>query len=150
MSQSLAKVYLHLVFSTKYRERVIRDDHRMNLHAYMGGILKGSGGTPIEINTEPDHAHILFLLGRTTAISHIVANVKKSSTDWLRSQCDGYRGFHWQAGYGCFSVDESSVAGVRQYIRHQREHHSANSFEDEYRLLLRQHQVEFDELYVWD
>src|SRR5689334_15657811 len=86
MSQSLSKVYIHLVFTTKNRARSLPDEIRPVLHPYLGGILKGVGCTPVEINTEPDHAHVLFLLSRNAALSEVVGNLKKGSNDWLRKQ----------------------------------------------------------------
>ncbi|HJX28575.1 MAG TPA: transposase, partial [Thermoanaerobaculia bacterium] len=84
MAQSLSKIYVHLIFSTKDRERTLPAEIRPDLHAYMGGTLKGLGCLPIEINTEPDHLHALFLLARTEALSDVVGHLKKSSNDWLR------------------------------------------------------------------
>ena len=150
MPQSLAKLYVHLVFSTRNRERVLVDDDRLDLHAYMGGILNGLGCIPLEINTEPDHTHILFILGRTVALSEVVGGLKKSATDWLRARSPRYAGFHWLAGYGAFSVSQSAVEVVRRYIRNQREHHRVKSFQDEHRAMLIKHGVEFDERYVWE
>jgi putative transposase len=150
MPQSLAKVYLHLIFSTKNRERVLNDEVRSDLHAYMGGILNQLGCTPVEINSEPDHVHLLFLQSRTEAISNVVAQLKKSSNDWLRTRGAGYAEFYWQGGYGVFSVSQSAVDEVREYIRHQREHHKRQSFQDEFRAFLRRYQMECDERYVWE
>lgn len=150
MPQSLAKIYVHLIFSTKNRERIIHDDLRPNLHAYMGGVLRDLGCTAVEINTELDHAHLLFLLSRTEALSDIVRQVKTGSTNWLQEQGSTLSGFHWQNGYGAFSVSQSAVDGVREYIRHQREHHRVMTFQDEYRKFLTRYEVEFDERYVWD
>ena len=150
MPQSLAKLYVHLVFSTKHRERVLPDAVRHDLHAYMGGTLKGMDCTPIEINSEPDHAHVLFLLGRTAALSDVVGGLKKSATDWLRDRGTAYRAFHWQAGYGAFSVSQSALDEVREYIRNQREHHRVRTFQDEFRAFLKKYEIEFDERYVWD
>lgn len=150
MPQSLAKVYLHLIFSMKNRERVLADEIRSDLHAYMGGILNQLGCAPIEINSEPDHVHLLFLQSRTETISNVVAQVKKSSNDWLRTRGAEYAQFFWQGGYGVFSVSQSAVEEVREYIRDQREHHKKLSFQDEYRAFLRRYQVECDERYVWE
>ena len=150
MPQSLAKIYIHIVFSTRNRERVLADGDGPELHAYIGGILNGLGCIPLEINTEPDHAHILFILGRTIALSEVVGGVKKSATDWLRARSPQYAGFHWQSGYGAFSVSQSAVATVRNYIRNQREHHRGKPFEDEYRAMLEKHGMEYDERYVWE
>lgn len=150
MPQSLAKIYLHLIFSTKNRERVIQDDVRADPHSYMGGILHQLGCVPIEINSEPEHVHLLFLQSRTETISNIVGQVKKGSNDWLRTRGPGCAEFYWQAGYGAFSVSQSGVEEVREYIRRQREHHRRLTFQEEYRAFLQRHQVEYDERYVWD
>src|SRR4051794_34005127 len=128
MPQSLAKIYIHLVFSTKNRERVLPDDIRVDLHAYIGGTLNGLGCSPIEINTEPDHAHLLFVMSRTETLSDIVGQVKKSANDWLRKCRPSFADFFWQGGYGAFSVSQSAVEEVRDYIRNQREHHKRVSF----------------------
>jgi len=150
MSQALAKIYLHLIFSTKNRERSLPDDVRDDLHSYMGGILHGLGCSPIEINTEPDHAHVLFVMTRTETISNVVGQLKKSSNDWLRNRDPQFRHFYWQGGYGVFSVSQSAVEEVRQYIRDQREHHKQVSFQDEFRTFLKRYEMEFDERYVWE
>jgi putative transposase len=148
--QSLAKLYIHLVFSTKDRARSLPDEIRPELHPYLGGILKGHGCAPFEINTEPDHAHVLFLLSRTEPLSEIVGHLKKSSNDWLRMQGPQFAEFFWQGGYGAFSVSQSQVENVQAYIRNQREHHRVRSFQDELRALLKAYKVEYDERYVWD
>jgi REP element-mobilizing transposase RayT len=150
VAQSLAKIYVHLIFSTKERERTLPDEIRPELHAYMGGILKGLGCSAIEINTEPDHAHVLFLLSRTEALSNIVGHLKKSSNDWLREQDPQLAQFFWQAGFGAFSVSQSQIADVRAYIRNQREHHRVRSFQEELRAFLKAYEVEYDERYLWD
>lgn len=150
MSQSLAKLHVHVVFSTKHREPVLRDDIRPALHAYLGGILRDLGSPAVEINTEPDHAHVLFLLGRGCALSDVVGQLKRGSSVWLKAQGAAYAAFHWQNGYGAFSVSQSALAEVRDYIRRQREHHRQTTFEDEFRAFLRRHEIEFDEKYVWD
>ena len=150
MPQSLAKIYVHLVFSTKNRGRVLSDDIRTGLHAYMGGTLNGLGCSPIEINTEPDHAHLLFAMTRTETLSNVVGQVKKSANDWLRARGPQFMNFFWQGGYGAFSVSQSAMEEVRKYIRNQREHHQQISFQDEFRAFLKRYEIEFDERYIWD
>ena len=141
---------MHLVFATKNRERVLAEEDRGDLHAYMGGTLKGIDCLPIEINSEPDHVHLLFLMGRTKSPSEIVAAIKRGATDWLRARSPRYAGFHWQSGYGIFSVSQSAVEAVRTYIQNQKEHHRVKSFQDEYRAFLEKHEIEYDERYVWE
>jgi putative transposase len=138
------------VTATKDRERTLPDEIRPDLHAYMGGTLKGLGCLPIEINTEPDPLHGLFLLARTEALSDVVGHLKKSSNDWLRSRGPQFASFFWQAGFGAFSVSQSQVEDVRAYIRNQREHHRVKSFQEELRAFLKAYEIEFDERYVWD
>jgi REP element-mobilizing transposase RayT len=150
MPQSLARLPVHLVFSTKHRERLITESVRDPLHAYMAGVLQNLGCPPVLINSVEDHVHVLFELSRTVAVSHAVEEVKKASSKWIKTQGDEFVRFAWQAGYGAFAVSESNVAGVRDYIADQRAHHRQKSFQEEYRLFLERHGIPFDERYVWD
>jgi putative transposase len=150
MAQSLAKIYIHLIFSTKRREPLLRDDDRPELHKYLGGILRDLNSPAIEINSEPDHLHTLFVMSRTMPFSQIVQEIKTGTSAWLKKQSPMYVNFHWQNGYAAFSVSQSGVPDVRIYIRNQREHHRQMTFQDEVREILRRYEIEFDERYVWD
>jgi REP element-mobilizing transposase RayT len=150
MPQSFARLHIHLIFSTKNRERVLHDAIRDSLHAYMATVLQNIDCPPVLINSVEDHVHILFELGRTVAVSRAVEEVKKASSKWIKTQGAEFSGFAWQAGYGAFAVSESNVAAVREYIAGQREHHRKKSFQEEYRAFLERHRVAFDERYVWD
>jgi REP element-mobilizing transposase RayT len=150
MPQSLARLYVHLVFSTKHREPLLTDRIRDPLQAYMATVLRNVGCRPVLINSVEDHVHILFELARTVAISQAVEEVKTTSSKWIKTQGVELAGFAWQAGYGAFSVSESNVLAVRDYIANQREHHRAQSFHDEYRAFLERHGLAYDERYVWD
>lgn len=150
MPQSLARLHIHLVFSTKNREGLILDSVRQALHSYMASVLQNLGCTPVIINSVEDHAHILFDLSRTVALSAAVEDVKKSSSKWIKTQGEAFAGFSWQAGYGAFAVSESNVAAVREYVARQGERHREISFEEEYRQFLTRHGIVFDERYVWD
>ncbi len=150
MPQSLARLHIHLVFSTKHRERFITDSIQPTLHAYMATVLQNLGCAPVLINSVEDHAHLLFDLARTVSISQVVEDVKKSSSKWIKTQDPSFATFAWQSGYGAFAVSESNVESVREYIANQREHHRKKSFQDEYRSFLKKHNVAYDERYVWD
>lgn len=150
MPQSLARLPIHLVFSTKKRERFLRDEVRAGLHAYMVGVLQHHGCPVLLMNSVADHGHILFELGRTIAVSKAVEEVKKASSKWIKSQGPEYSGFAWQGGYGAFAVSDSDVPLVLDYIRGQQEHHRVKSFQEEYVVFLEQHRIAFDERYVWD
>ena len=151
MPQSLSRIYLHIIFSTKNRERFLTDaELRMVLHAYLGATMKNLECVPVEIGGVEDHVHILCLFPRTQSVAGVVKETKRVSTNWLHEKSPDLRGFHWQNGYGVFSVSHSSVGEVVEYIRHQDEHHRKMTFQDEYRAFLRKHAVDFDERYVWD
>ena len=149
MPQSLAQIYIHLVFSTKERARLIPDNTQTRLHAYLAGTHDAVGCPSLQVGGMPDHVHILFRLSRTVTISDVVKNAKVESSKWMKDEC-GVGDFAWQAGYGAFSVSASNVEDVTSYIRNQPEHHRTRSFQEEFRRLLERYQVEYDEAYVWD
>ncbi len=150
MAQSLSKILLHTVFSTKHREPRIPPDLQAELHAYMAGILRDCGCPVLEINTMPDHAHILHVLSRTQTVGEVLRRVKEGSSKWLRSHAGALSDFHWQNGYGTFSIGQTQVEALRTYIRNQQEHHRTRTFQDEFRAWMEKYEVEFDEAYVWD
>ena len=150
MPQSLASLHIHLIFSTKNRERTLTDRVRDPLHAYMATVLQNFRCPPVLINSVEDHVHVLFELARTVAVSSAVEELKKASSKWIKTQGAEFAGFAWQTGYGAFAVSESNVPAVREYIAGQKEHHRKRSFQEEYRTFLERHRVAFDERYVWD
>lgn len=151
MPQSIAQNLLHLIFSTKHRHPFLKNDAtRTELHKYAAGILRNWDSPAIEINSVEDHIHILFALSKNHALAKIVEELKKSSSSWIKTKVDGCAQFYWQAGYGAFSVSQSRVESVRQYIRNQAEHHRKKTFQEEYRQFLRRHGIEIDERRVWD
>ena len=150
MPQSLARLHMHLIFSTKNRTAWITDDVREALHAYLASVLSNLACTPMLINSVEDHVHLLFDLARTVSVSRCVEDLKKASSKWLKTMGPEFVGFAWQTGYGIFAVSESNVEPVREYIAKQREHHQKKSFQDEYRQILERHRIVFDERYLWD
>ena len=151
MAQSLAKILLHAVFSTKERRPFLHDRTlRGELHRYLGGILENLGCHPLIVGGVEDHVHLLFVFSRTTTVADTVKELKRSSSAWLKTKSPGLGEFAWQNGYGIFSIGQSQVEDVRGYIAGQEEHHRKVSFQDEFRRLLERYAVEFDERYVWD
>jgi putative transposase len=149
MPQSLARLHIHLSFSTKNREPVLHEAVRESLHRYMATVLQNVGCSPVLINSVADHVHILFELGRTVTVSTAVEEVKKTSSRWSKTQGAGFAAFAWQGGYGAFAGSESNVPAVCEYIASQREHHRKKSFQEEYRAFLERHRIAYDEQYVW-
>lgn len=150
MAQSLAAVYVHLIFSTRHREPLLRDAIRVDLHAYLGGILRDLDSPLIEANSMPDHVHLLFALARTEMLSNVVGQVKRGSSAWIKTRGAQYRAFAWQNGYGAFSVSQSALDQVRAYIRDQQEHHRVRTFQDEFRAFLERHGIAYEERFLWD
>jgi putative transposase len=150
MPQSFARLVIHLVFSTKGRHPLLSDHVRGSLHAYMATVLQNFDCPPILINSVEDHAHLLLEMARTVSVSAAVEEVKKTSSKWIKTQGPEFANFAWQTGYGAFSVSESNVDAMRDYIANQREHHRKSSFQQEYRALMKRHGIVFDEQYGWD
>jgi len=120
------------------------------LFAYQAGIFKEWESPALIIGGVEDHLHALFSLSKNHPLKKIVEEVKKGSSKWMKTEGPRNAEFYWQAGYGAFSVSLSSLGSVMRYIENQDEHHRKMTFQDELRELLRRHQIEFDERYVWD
>jgi putative transposase len=151
MPQSLARVVLHITFSTKHRKPFLRSaELRGALDGYVVGTLKNLKCPSIITRSVEDHIHILCNLARTITIAKLLEEVKSSSSEWLKRDEQGVEDFYWQNGYGAFSVGESGVGGLQQYIANQEEHHRKVTFQEEFRSLLERHNIPYDERYVWD
>ena len=150
MPQSLANVLAHIIFSTKGRQPVLANTLRPELEAYLAGILGNLDCPAVRVGAMPDHVHFLCRLSRNLAIAKVVEEVKKGSSKRMKTKAAALRNFHWQNGYGAFSVSPSRAAAVTQYIANQEDHHRRVTFEEEYLALLKKHGLEFDERYVWD
>ncbi|SFO01739.1 REP element-mobilizing transposase RayT [Algoriphagus ornithinivorans] len=148
MPQSLAKVYLHCVFSTKNRIPMISEEFRPNAQAYFVQVGSNLGSFSEEIFIMPDHIHWLCTLPRTITIAELIKNLKISTSIKFKEIIR--RDFEWQKGYGIFSVSQSKLGIVKNYIQNQKEHHQKIDFKTEYRRFLKEYQIEFDEKYVWD
>src|SRR5262249_8420028 len=98
----------------------------------------------------PDHVHLLVSMGRTWSVADLVRDVKSNSCVWVHESIPDMLHFAWQVGYGAFSVSASQLSVVEKYVLNQKEHHADRSFQDEFRLLLEKHGLEYDERYVWD
>lgn len=150
MGQSLVKNYIHIVFSTKYRQQIILPKYEDELHSYLGGICKKLDCQPIKVGGYTDHIHILCMLSKKIALMKLLEEVKSHSSKWMKTKDELLNNFYWQDGYGAFSVNPAEVDVVIAYIANQHEHHSKKTFQDEYRAFLKKYDVAYDERYVWD
>lgn len=150
MPQSLSRILIHLVFSTKNREPLLTPPIQTELHPYLAGVLDNIECPSLQVGGVEDHVHLFFGLSRTVTIAQVVEKVKTSSSKWLKTKSPALAEFHWQQGYGAFSVSRSDADAVVMYVREQAKHHHKMSFQDEYRALLKKYEVPYDEKYVWD
>ena len=126
----------------------MREEDLSHIFAYIGGIIKGIGGLPVEVGGRPDHVHILTSLPKTMSLADFVRAIKANSSKWIKNLSDNYAQFAWQEGYGAFSVSASLSDKTVSYIRGQEEHHKKQSFEEEYRLFLEAYGIQYDEQYA--
>lgn len=150
MPQSLSKVIIHITFSTKYRQKLIDEDIESRLWEYIAGTCRAMDCQPIKVGGFTDHAHVLCFLSRTVKISELLEEIKKRSSKWIKTIDKKYSNFYWQGGYAAFSTFYQEAHIVVKYIENQKSHHTKKSFQDEFRELCIEHDVEFDERYVWD
>jgi len=150
MSQSLADILLHIVFSTQNRQPLILPEIEQELYRYISAICRDKDCPIIEIGGMPDHIHCLLTLGRNIAISNLIQEIKSNSSRWIKTKGTEYRIFSWQNGYGIFSVSRRNMENVAKYISSQKEHHKIKSFKDEFLMMLKQTGIKFDEKFLWD
>jgi putative transposase len=150
MAQSLSKVYIHITFSTKYRQPIIDDNIKTSLFEYLGGICKGLECNPLKVGGHVDHVHIICLLSRKIPQMKLLEELKKQSSKWIKTKGKEYSNFYWQNGYGIFSVNPYETDIVVKYIANQEEHHKKKNFQDEFRAFLKKYNMDYNEEYVWD
>ena len=147
MATTLTKVLVHVTFSTKGREPLISAALEQDLYAYAGGICRNHSSVLLDAGGTADHVHFLVSLGKTTALSTLMLNVKRDTSKWFHEQ---QMAFDWQDGYFGFSLGESGVSALRAYLARQKEHHATVSFKDEVVAFLRKYGIEADERHLWD
>lgn len=129
MAQSLVKNLIHLIYSTKLRMPCLHAAVRPALYGYKAGILQNWDSPALLIGGVADHVHILLALSKNHPLIKIVEEVKKGSSKWLKTQGPEFHDFHWQNGYGAFSMSPSNVDAVKAYIEKQEEHHRHRTFQ---------------------
>jgi len=149
MASTLVKIDIHLIFHVKSTGAKMRTEDLGRIFAYIGGIIKGIGGLPIEIGGMTDHVHILTSLPKTVSLADFVRAVKADSSKWMKQLDPCYGAFAWQEGYGAFSVSPSLIDKTVKYIRGQAEHHRKRTFQEEYRLFLEAYGIDYDERYAF-
>ncbi len=150
MPQSLARIYLHILFSTKYRKPWITKSIRTDLHAYLAGTIRALKCEAYRVGGIEDHVHIACRLHRTISVSKLMEEIKTSSSSWIKKQDIEHQSFEWQRGYTVFSVGSSGLKSLLRYIDNQVEHHRSRNYKEEVLGFLDQYGIVCDEQYLWD
>jgi len=150
MGQSLVLNYVHIVFSTKNREDLIKPDIENELFKYLGGVCNSLNCRPLQIGGYLNHVHILCSISKNISIAELIKKTKANSSKWIKSKGQELDNFYWQKGYGAFSLNPTQINLVVDYIKNQKEHHKTKTFQEEYRNFLRKYKIEYNEDYVWE
>jgi putative transposase len=149
MAQTLVSLLVHVIFSTKNRVNVITPEIEPALFAYMGGILRNHGPRLLDAGGTTDHVHLLISLSKNIGLSDLLQDLKKDSSKWIKTQDRVFKQFHWQDGYGAFSISQSDLPALRRYIANQKEHHRKITFQEELIQFLNEYEIDYDERYLW-
>jgi putative transposase len=150
MSQSLTNIIIHIVFSTRNREHILPPEITPKLYGFMAKLLQNRGCQVFKIAGISNHVHILCLMSKKYTIEDIIKEIKTSSSKWLKTQGDGFANFHWQRGYGVFSINAANKEMIINYIANQGVHHQKYDFKNELRALLHKNHVAYDERFIWN
>ena len=148
MSQSFTNLLYHIIFSTKDRRPIITLDHQTRLYEYIGGVVRGTGGISLGINGMEDHVHLLAKLRPDRALSDVLRELKSNATGWMHDVFPRLANFSWQRGYGAFTVSQSNLKQVQNYLARQKEHHRTVSFRDEFIKFLKVNNIKYDERFI--
>ena len=148
MSDSYTNLLYHIVFSTKDHRPLITPDYQVRLYDYIGGTIRAVGGISLELNGTEDHVHLLAKLRPDLALSTVLRDLKANATGWMHDVFPSLKEFSWQRGYGAFTVSQSNVEEVLQYIARQKDHHRKTSFRDEFIQFLKANGIEYDERFL--
>ena len=133
-----------------HRQPLLETAWQHRLFGYIGGILGQQGGALLAAGGMPDHVHLLTAINKSIAVTDALRDIKANSSKWIHETFPTHAGFAWQSGYGAFTVSFSAMESVRHYLATQAEHHRVRTFQEEFLELLRRHEIEFDERYIWD
>ncbi len=150
MAHTFHSLNVHCIFSTKERVPILSPEVRERLWPYLGGIAKQNGIRSACIRGVADHVHLLLSIPTTIAIAKAIQLIKGGSSAWIHDTFRELHNFAWQEGYGAFSVSVSHLSETVEYIKHQAEHHRTLSFQEEYLAVLKKHNLQFDEKYLWN
>jgi REP element-mobilizing transposase RayT len=149
MANSYSQIHLQLIFAVRFRAGVIHPSWEKELYRYISGIIEGNLHKLLAINGVPDHLHILIGMRPSQSLSELMQDIKTSSSKWINKKGFVPGRFEWQSGYAAFSYDRTAIRNVVRYIENQKEHHGVKTFKDEYIGFLEEHNIDYDERYIF-
>jgi putative transposase len=150
MSQSITKIIIHIIFSTKKRIPYLTPQISSKLYAFISKALQNRDCYVLKIGGYSNHIHILCTMSKKHIFENIIREIKICSSKWMKTQDAQFADFCWQKGYGVFSVNPGNLDAIINYIATQNVHHKKFDFQDEFRAILQQCNVEYNEKYLWD
>ena len=150
MANSYTQIYIQIVFAVKHRVALISRPWNERLHKYITGIIQNQGHKLLAINTMPNHAHIFIGQKPGAALSDLVRDMKKDSSNFVNKEIKPRGKFAWQEGYGGFSNGHSQLDGVVKYVLNQEKHHARKTFREEYLDFLKSFDIDFNEQYIFE
>jgi REP element-mobilizing transposase RayT len=150
MANTYTQFYVHLVFSPKNREALIRKEWKNDLEKYITGVIQNRKHKLLAIGSMPDHIHILIGYNVKQLIPDLVEEIKTISNAWIKQNKLSKYKFEWQKGYGAFSYSRSQIDAVIKYILSQEEHHKQKSFKEEYLEILNKNDIHYEDEYLFD
>ena len=150
MAQSLSKILLHVIFSTKNRTKLILSEFENELHGYIASICRAYKSNAYKVGGTENHIHIACSLSRTITVAKLLEEVKKNSSKWIKDKSPRCSMFSWQAGYSVFSLGQSQLNTLIKYIDNQKEHHKSKTYKEELLEILKKYEIEYDERYLWE
>jgi REP element-mobilizing transposase RayT len=150
MANTYTQIYIQIVFAVRNRATLISPQWKARLHKYITGIVQNKGHKLLAINSMPDHLHIFIGMKPDEALSDLVRDVKRDSTNFVNEEIKPKTKFGWQEGFGAFSYSRSAIDAVVKYILNQEEHHRRKTFREEYESFLKKFAVEYDTRYVFE
>ena len=145
---SYKQIYYQIVFGTKHRKPTIAESHCEELYKYISGIIKNNKCKLYRINGVEDHIHIFSDLHPSVALADFVKDIKVASSIWMKENGKFPEFEGWQDGYGAFTYSIREKEMIINYVKNQKEHHKKEKYYDEYKRLLIEHGIEFDEKYL--
>jgi putative transposase len=149
MANTYTQIHIQCVFAVKYRQALIRPEYKERLQQYITAIVQNNGHKMLAINSMPDHLHLFFGFRTNQSLSDLMRLVKGESSEWINTEKFTPSKFNWQEGYGAFSYGRSQIRKVAEYIANQEEHHKKLTFLDEYQILLKKFEFDYDDKYIF-